>query len=50
MLACTRSYAGFDVAIISLRICAVVGEQARCQLVPGPRRQLGRVRGTRGTV
>lgn len=42
--------AGFDVAVIGLRICAVVGEHARCELMPGAGRELGGVGGVRGTV
>jgi len=50
MLTGTCDDAGFDVAVIGLRICAVVGEHARCELMPGAGRKLGGVWGVRGTV
>ena len=46
MLARACGDAGFDVAVVGLRVCAVVGEHARCELVPGAGGELVRVRRT----
>ena len=40
MLARACGDAGFDVAVVGLRVCAVVGEHARCELMPGAGGQL----------
>lgn len=50
VLACACYHAGFDVAVISLRVCAVVGEHARRELVPRTGRQLGRMQCILGAV
>lgn len=50
VLTCTGGDAGLDVAVVSLRVCAVVGEQAGCELMPCAGRQLGGVGCIRGTV
>jgi hypothetical protein len=44
MPTCACGYAEFDVAVICLRIGAVVVEHAQCELMPGPGRWLRRVR------
>lgn len=46
MLSDARGHAGFDVAVIGLGICAIIGEQAGCKLMPGAGGQLGCVWGT----